>query len=448
MSETMQGRPSWVFAALLVASGLPAGAARSAEYAAEAYVSARADSTSNLRYFRSNDDRVSSVSLVPGFRLSNLTESDGILLTGSLGGIHNDTVSPRSRLDAFAGLTFRRSSENEGVELSASFTRDSTLAIRPADASTNGQASQLVQTGQVFAYTQRTLASLLPSYTHRIDERLTFGVTAGVQAARFQDTTIGLVDYDNLSLSPRLVFQQSERASLVVTASEAWYRPRGVPNHSESSSVSLGETVEMNERLTWNATLGGTRTQTYVGSQYQCLIPLLGAGGVPLLDGNSRPIVFAGRTQDCVELGVPVTQVASASDTTRNSVLYATGLQWRVNERNRLAFSATRQVLPSPAGTTIDNRYLQAIYSHDFSAQLSGTLSAAQTASRYTGAGVGWFEFRSLGASVHWTIDPWWSLDAGATWAQSVTSGYGGSPHANLIFMQIRRDFTRVAVSR
>jgi hypothetical protein len=140
--------------------------------------------------------------------------------------------------------------------------------------------------------------------------------------------------------------------------------------------------------------------------------------------------------------------VSSASDTTRNSVLYAAGFQWRVDERNRIAFSATRQVLPSPAGTTIDNRYVQTIYSHDFSAQLSGNLSAAQTASHYTGATVGRFEFRSLGASVHWMIDPWWSLDTGATWTQSVTSGDGGSPHANLVFVQLRRDFTRVAVSR
>ena len=448
MSEAIRRGRALALAGLLVSAGLPLEQAHSAEYAAETYVTTRADSTSNLRYFRSNDDRVSSIGLTPGFRLSNLTESDGMLLSGSLSGIHNNAIEPHGRVDAFAGLTLRRSTENDGIELGASFTRDSTLAIRPADVSSNVQASQLVQTGQVFAYTQRTLAGIAPSYTHRIDERMSFVLAAGAQIARFQDKNIGLIDYDNMSLSPQLVMRQTEHANLVLSISEAWYKPQGVSNHSESTSLSLGENVQVSERLSWNATLGATRTQTHFGEQYQCLVPLLGPGGVPLLDGNNQPIAFGGTTQDCTQLGVPLTRVAAAGDSTRNSILYAAGVQWRLTERDRISGSATRQVLPSPSGTTIDSRYLQANFTHDFTAQWSASLSAGQTVSHYTAGGVGRFEFRSLGASMHWTIDPWWSADTGVTWSQSVAAGDGSSPHANLIFVQLRRDFMRVAVSR
>jgi hypothetical protein len=196
---------------LLLPLPLVIGRAAAAEHVAESWVTVRSDYNSNLRYFRSGDDAVTSLGVSPGFRLSSLTPTDGLLLNGSLGAIRNDTIDPRNRLDVLAGLTWRQTGERDAIDVAATWTRDATLSVRTADAATNGQASQLVQTGQVFAWAERNQYTLAPTLMHALDERNRLGLVASAQVVRFRDAPAGLVDYDNLSLGPQWIRQADAR---------------------------------------------------------------------------------------------------------------------------------------------------------------------------------------------------------------------------------------------
>jgi hypothetical protein len=192
--------------------------------------------------------------------------------------------------------------------------------------------------------------------------------------------------------------------------------------------------------LSYSLAIGLTRTSTHVEASYACQIPLI--------DAQGQPVLLVGSNADCAQLGLALTQVGSAADSVRYSPRYAAGLDWKATERDRVSIGVNRQVQPSAGGSTLDARYLQAAWTHDLTHRIAALVTGSQTVSHYTGNAAGHFEFRALSTSLRWQLDRRWSLEAGLGWSQALSGTGTGAPHANSVFLQLRHDFDRQAVSR
>lgn len=136
-----------------------AGGAAAAEWTIQPSIGFRTDYADNYLFVQGGHNPGYDISLSPGFKATEQTETTSLSWTANLSGVHNDVIDPRNRIDANSSLNWSYKTERDVYAASLLYVRDLTLA------------SELTTTGYLTSIVHRNSYIFSASYTHALSER-------------------------------------------------------------------------------------------------------------------------------------------------------------------------------------------------------------------------------------------------------------------------------------
>jgi hypothetical protein len=404
---------------------LAAGSAAAAEWSIEPYIGLRTDYSDNYLFVQGGHNPGWDVSLSPGFKATEQTETTSFTWTANLSAVHNDVIDPRNRVDANTTLGWQYKGERDTYGATLTYVRDLTLA------------SELTNTGYLTSVVERNSYIFTPSYARQLTERWAAGISASAAFSRYAQTgDNGLDNYDSYGVSPTLSYALDPQTKVIGALGGSWYRATPIENRTDSYTATIGITHQYTERLKLGATVGYAHTHVQTDGLFQCIVALN-------VNGSTVDETFP--NSNCP---VALTNTGAA-DVTTNSPVYSANFTWDLSELTTLTGTAARAIVPSGLGSTLDSQSYGLGLGHKFTERLSGNLNASLTHSKFSGGlGVPSSEYRTILANLSWRMLEQLTVEGGYRFSQIGFAGPSPNLNQSLIYLALRYDFQRIAVSR
>ena len=287
-------------------------------------------------------------------------------------------------------LTARYKTEKDLLGFNGGFTRDNTLM------------SELLTTGVVVSFTQRSQWTANPSWTRNITEKLS--VQSGVQ---LNDTTyenglsLGLVDYQLFGGSGGLLYHMTEKDQIQLSGSYVNFHTTNAPLTFRASFPGA------------NLSLTHAFTETLTGTAF---------GGPSFVSST--------------------TQTAGDNIKVQSTVWLFGGNLTKKFERTSVQVKVDRTIVPSGFGLLIQTDRAGVTVSHD----LSETLTASFDGSAYKIAGIteraigGTFpesRFFSATPMIAWKFSEWWKLELSYTYLRREVASFSDPALSNATMLML-----------
>ena len=281
-------------------------------------------------------------------------------------------------------LTARYKTEKDLLGFNGGFTRDNTLM------------SELLTTGVVVSFTQRSQWTANPSWTRNITEKLS--VQSGVQ---LNDTTyvnglsLGLVDYQLFGGSGGLLYHMTEKDQIQLSGSYVNFHTTNAPLTFRASFPGA------------NLSLTHAFTETLTGTAF---------GGPSFVSST--------------------TQTAGDNIKVQSTVWLFGGNLTKKFERTTLKVSASRNIVPSGFGLLIQTDRAGLAVSHDLSETLAVSLDGAGyitsgITQRAIGGAFRENRYYTATPSIAWKFSDWWELELSYTYGRREVDGFSDAAMSN-----------------
>jgi hypothetical protein len=227
----------------------------------------------------------------------------------------------------------------------------------------------------------------------------------------------GLVDTQALIGTAGMSYALGERTSMNATVRAGRTDTDPFTTRSDSIGGQIGASHQFSERLSVNAGFGPSRTH---------------------LESAANAVICPAPIELCDSGQVPFQVLPTTTSHTVTARLYTAGAQWLAGERTTLSAAARRSINPTGAGVpTLTDSALLAL-EHRFSEYLSLSADATYTSADALG-GIANTHTQTdrLSATLRWSVERDWSLEAGAWYARYMLQG-GVEPKSNGVFIGLR----------
>jgi hypothetical protein len=419
-------------AAAAVVLGLATAETRAVEWVLEPGVGGRVEYTDNM--FLSNQNKRSGyiATIGPGLRATRATEVSSFTMNGGLGYSYNSETNPKSYSVWSLGGNGRYRTERTTFATDFSLVRDSTLA------------SELLRTGIVQERVQRNYYALTGSAVRTLTERWSANVGANASASRYDETgNNGLSDNNTYSGNAGLSYAYSSQTSINFGGAYTKFEATTFNNENRVTSGNVGISHIYSERLRFNLGVGVYQADSKINTLFACLLPQLvqSGGGVQLGFRQFSPA-------ECQSLGVPLTQVSAARDTSSTGRLFDGTVTWQFSPRSTLTGYARQAFNPSGLGALVRTTAYGTNLTHQFSERLRGQFDLAAARSDTVGVStVAGGTFYTALAGLNYRFYREWFLDGGYRHTM-VDFKTGPRVSANAVFVSVRYEWPRISVSR
>lgn len=405
-----------VLLAAALTANLPANAA---EWVAEPTVSLRQSYDDNIRLTNASHDSVWGTTLDPRLKLSRRSELWDINGSARLRASRYNGEDGLDTNDSFFDIAAKRQLERGSVEASASLINDTTLQNETLDLDTGLTINQIDRTqrslnlvGQ-YLFTETTWLEASASYS-KIDYA--------------QGEINGLLDYDNLTPSLRIIHQLDPKLQLFSTLSHSTVDYDSFSAlKSTTDSLQIGAAYDITETWKVSGSIGGRRTNTS-----QTVPSAVPRPGFELL----FPFVF------------DITSLPRDSEST--GLVFDASLA-REFETGSLTLNANQSITPSSTGTDTESTRISLAGNRKFSAKLSAQLAVSYNQSTTVGDTTTLADNKRLriGPSFTWRFDEDLSLNTGYSYTR-IERGITNNQSAdnNAIFASLGYTWPRMSVSR
>lgn len=386
------------------------------EWSVQPSLTARANVNDNIDLTTAPHNTVWSSSASPRLTLSASSALSTLSGQAQINRIDYSEKSFSSQTNGLLNLTFVRQYERSQLSLAGDLTRDST------------QESELIQTGVVTSWAQRTSRSLSPSWVYSMTERdtINFGYDYVDVSYGNTITTSGLLDYTVKSPSITLTHAFTEKNKLNLSLGYSDYQSQNPPSnttsqyHSTTTSAQLGFSRDLSETLIVTLMAGVHKTDSTV-DYLECLSIFL-------------PSCF------------PVPAESNSSDT---GSLFTATLQ-KGFESSQLTAELSRSLQPTADGGLVQTDRLSGGYSAKLTSTLNTSLNMSYYKTQFPGrvsSNSNNSRYYHISPAISWRITEWWT--ANTSYTRSVSrSENGAEATGNAINLTLNYNWPKISSSR
>jgi hypothetical protein len=394
---------------------LPPIVANALEWTAQPSISAGVTVNDNINLVTTPHDTEWGTTLIPQLTLSASSQQSSLSGQTQINRRDYSNNNSLSRTDGLLSLTFTRLYERSQFSLASNLTRDSTLE------------SELLATGVVSSYAQRTSRTLSPSWAYALTQldSLTLGYSYLDVTYGATTTTSGLLDYTVKDPSITLSHAFTEKNKLNLSLDYSDYESQSSVTDTTNqyryttTSVQLGFSREFSETLIASLMAGVSKTDSTVDFLNCLPIPLPSCFPVP----------------------------AESNSSTTGS-LFRGSLQ-QAFESSNLSAELSRSLQPTSNGGLTQTDRLSGLYSVKLTPTLSSSLNMSFYDSKSSGASsiANNSRYYNISPAISWRITQWWS--ANTTYSRSVSKDEGSTEATdNAISLTLNYSWPKISKSR
>lgn len=342
---------------------------------------------------------VSGFSTTPSLKLMGSTETLQVSSRLAADFVEYRGDKNTSITNLFLPLTMKYTTEHDTLEFDGGYTRDNTLM------------GELLATGIVASFTQRTLINLAPKWTHALSDRWSIQTSGQYSDASYQDgLRLGLVDYRVLAGTGTLQYHASERDQLQLSAVYVDFRTKVLPLTASYPGGFLTVIHNFSEAVTGTA-----------------------FGGAKFLTSSTT---------------------MGGSKLTEHSTVWVYGATLSKQfERSGVSLEYNHDVVPSGFGLLIKTDRLGLNLAHRATETVTLALDTrAYFSSRATTTAAGNrfpdFFHMSVIPRVAWKLDEHWMFEAAYTFAQFDTESFAHTGVSHSGWVGVTYTFSKWALSR